>query len=201
MITMSKTNLRGVLWGAILVLAAAPLMISAQESIPVTEGDSGSESPGREPLSDPNPTQRPIYPREDQSAEQQLSDELECYDWTCDQLDWDPYEAYDYLVDEGYAVALTREDMQSGLLGAAAHGAVVGSVAGEIAGHPGGINNGAEIGVAIAVALELIRSNYVNIEEDPEAKRTVSRFERNLRQWDSKFAGCMRRKGYRVPSS
>jgi len=187
MVPNQKTHLQFVLLCAI--LAIAPMMISAQEY--------GPPNPNPNPIPNPNPTQRWISPRNHQSVEQQLTDEWECYDWACDQTDWDPYEAYNELVDAGYAVALTREEMEDGLICLAWDGAVTGSVAGEILGDA---ERGAEIGAAIAIASGVIRSDYLNQRDDPEAKRTVSRFERELRNWDRKFAACLRPKGYRVSS-
>jgi len=185
MVPDQKTNLQFVLLCAI--LAIVPMMISAQEIGP----------PNPNPKPNPNPTQRWISPRNHQSQEQQLSDERECYDRACDQTDWDPYEAYAELVDAGYAEALTREEMDEGLICLAWDGAVTGSVAGEILGDP---ERGAEIGAAIAIASGVIRSDYLDQQDNPEARRTISGFERDLRYWDRKFAACLRPKGYRVPS-
>ena len=202
MLTRATVYCRVILWVVVLAVVFAPAMILGQADSTATTGVSAAEGPLPNTPPNTNPTQRLIYPRKQQSDEQQLSDELECYEWTCEQIDWDPYEAYAYLVDEGYAVALTREEMEMGLIGAATRGAVVGAVAGEIVGRPhGGAGNGAEIGAAIAIALELIHSNHLYEQDAPEAQRTITRFERNLRKWDRKFAGCMKRKGYRVPSS
>jgi hypothetical protein len=176
-----------VLWGAVLVLGFAPLMISAQENETATE-----------PEPNPNPTQRLITPRNHQSGQQQLSDEWECFDWACEQTEWDPYEAYAKLADEGYTVALTPDELEEGLICLAYDGAVTGSVAGDILGDA---DKGAEIGAAIAIASGLIRSDYLNQSDDPETKRVITAFERSLRNWDRKFAACLRPKGYRVSSS
>jgi hypothetical protein len=207
-------NFRVAKWGLFLAIFFAPTLMPAQEQGPVTTDISTNEnSPLDTPLDTPlntpldtpldtppntNPTRRLIYPRKQQSEEQQLSDQLECYDWTCDQIDWDPYQAYADLVDEGYAVVLTRKEMEQGLVCLATRGAEIGTVAGEIVGGP---DNGAEIGAAIAIASGIIHSNYLNAPDDPEAQRAVSRYERNLRKWDRKYAGCLSRKGYQVPPS
>ena len=89
------------------------------------------------------------------------------------------------------------EEMEDGLICLAWDGAVTGSVAGDIVGDP---ERGAEIGAAIAIASGLIRSDYLNQRDNPEARRTISGFERELRNWDRKFAACLRPKGYRVSS-
>ncbi len=143
----------------------------------------------------PNPTNKLITPRKDQSAELQYEDQLKCYDWTCELLDWDPYQAYDALVEQGYTVALDRNTIEQGLICLATQGAVAGSVAGDVVGRPG---NGAAIGAALAVTAGLIQSGYLLMPDDPQAQRVVTRFERELHKWETKFAGCMSREGYRV---
>lgn len=144
----------------------------------------------------PNPTQRLILPVKDQTEEKQLADLWECYDWTCEQVGWDPYLGYAELADAGYAVALTPEELEEGLICLAIDGAVKGAVAGEILNEP---SEGAEIGAAISISIGLIQSGYLKNLDNPEAQRAVSRFERNLRKWERKFAGCLSRNGYRVP--
>lgn len=145
----------------------------------------------------PNPTNRAVIPQNGQSEEQILADEWDCYDQACDQLGWDPYQAYNELAADGYAVALTTEQWEQALVFLAAEGAVAGSVAGDILNRPG---RGAEIGAAIALASGLVRSNYLNLENDPQSQRVIARFERKLNNWNKKFAACLRPRGYRVPS-
>lgn len=168
----------------VLVLFLSPTMMRAQ-----------GESP--EIASNTNPTRLDINPRNEQSAERQSSDETDCYHWACDQTEWDPYLAYEDLVDQGFARELGKREMEEGLVFLATRGAEIGTVAGELVGDP---VQGAEIGVAIAIAWELIHSDYLLEPENPDAQRAVTRYERNLRKWDSKFSGCMKRKGYRVSS-
>jgi len=192
-----NASIRAVRWGAVLVLVMATPRTGAQENEPATMDDSALESPAQEIAPNPNPTRRVISPRKNQSTEQQQSDERECFEWACDQTEWDPYLAYADLVDEGYAVSLTPEELEDGLICQAAEGAVTGAVAGDILGD---IDKGAEIGAAIAVASEVVRSNYLYQQDNPEAQRVISRFERNLKNWDRKFAACLRPRGYRVPS-
>ena len=174
-----------VLWSAILAVFMAASLVFGTDQDPVEEGPAN-----------PNPTGRLIIPVKDQSGEQQLTDQWECFDWTCEHVDWDPYQAYDDLVDAGYAVSLTPEELEEGLICLAMDGAVTGAVAGEILDEP---REGAEIGAAIAIASGLIRSGYLHNLDNPDARRAVSRFERNLQKWDRKFAGCLSRNGYRVP--
>ena len=197
MVTKKENLSQVVLMAALVLVALAPVMIPAQEDEPAPADVPYPEAPLAEAPPTPNPTQRSIIPRNDQFPQQQLDDEWECFDRACAQTDWDPYQAYNELVDEGFAVALTPEEMEEGLICLAADGAVTGAVAGEIVGD---WRTGAEIGAAIAIALELRRSSYLKHLDDPEARRVISRFDRDLKHWERKFAACLRSKGYRVTS-
>ncbi len=198
MLLKKTANFRWALAWAFWAIVVTPTMIMAQEKSPTPSDISSNETTLPDPPPNTNPTHRLIYPRKNQSEEQQRSDQLECYEWTCDQIDWDPHQAYAVLADEGYAVPLTWEEMEKGLICQATQGAVTGSVAGEIVGDA---ETGEEIGAAIGLALELLRSNYLYEPDNPEAERTIYRFEKNLRKWDKKYAGCLVRKGYRVSSN
>ncbi len=187
--------------GCLVVCCCLALMPSdespAQEIPPSNSTHSAEGASTVVALQNTNPTQRVILPRKGQSEEQQLADQLECYEWTCDQLDWDPYDAYDYLVDEGYALALSRRDRERGLICLAARGAVWGSV---VAGVGGDMGHGAEIGATMAVANGIIHSSFLLEPESPQTKQVISRYKRELKKWEKKYAGCLKRKYYKVPS-
>jgi len=187
-------------WGVVWTMALVPVAISCPVNGPVTtETVVAEDAPPATPASS-NPTRRLIQPRKHQSLEQQLADQAACYEWTCGRIGWDPYEGYDDLVADGYAVALTRRQLEQGLVCLAAEGAVTGALAGDLVGNPEAeIDEGAELGAAIAVAMGVIRTSYLIEPDDPAAQRAVARYERNLRKWDAKYGGCLRRKGYRVP--
>jgi hypothetical protein len=195
--SQKKAIFHAVLWGGLVLAVLAPVVILAQIDESVRRDDDGPGNSAPEAPPNPNPTQRLIRSRNQQSAEQQLAAEWNCYDRACDQADWDPYQAYTGLVEEGYAVALTPEELEEGLICLAADGAVTGAVAGELVGET---EEGVEVGAAIAIALELRRSSYLKHLDDPEARRVISRFERNLKHWERKFAACLRSQGYRVTS-
>lgn len=202
-LTRNAANHRFALRGFVVVmflaamLILAPTLILAQEKSTAPTDPATDEDSPRPTLFNTNPTQRLISPRQDQTEEQQLTDQLACYDWTSDQIAWDPYQGYTDLVDRGYAEALTRAEMERGLVDLAARGAEVGAIAGDIIDYPG---RGAQLGVAISIALAMFHSDYLNASNDPDAQRAVSRFERNLRKWNKKYSGCLVRKGYKVSS-
>jgi|GEM_PF-6452054 len=184
MVIPIKIERRILRWSLALILAVAAL-------VPVAPRAQEAES-----AADPNPTDRAVIPRNGQTEEQILADEWDCFDLACEELAWDPYPAYNELVANGYAVALTTAQWEQALVFMAAEGAVTGSVAGELLGRPG---RGAEIGAAIALAAGLVRFDYLKLENDPESRRVVARFERKLNNWNKKFAACLRARGYRVP--
>jgi hypothetical protein len=188
---------------AILALAMVCAVVSAQDQAPAAtetaEADTvGTEVSVTDTLPSPNPTLRTITPRHDQSPFEQQEDERECFEAACGETGWNPYEAYDELVVLGYAVELSQKDKEAGLVCLAYDGAVTGAVAGEMLGVP---HRGAAVGAAVGVARGVILSDYLNREDDPEAQRAVADFERKLRDWDHRYSGCLRAKGYRVPSS
>jgi hypothetical protein len=180
------------LGGVALALVLAPPGVGAQENSPGAEEVPQEESPVPAVPADPNPAGTLIVPRQDQSLEQQLSDEWECYDLACEQTEWDPYTAYAELVDAGYAVALHHE---ADLLCRARRGAETGAVAGDILGDA---ERGAEIGAAIAIAMGVLQTEYLCRPDDPTARRSIRKFERDLKNWQRRFAACLRPKGYRV---
>jgi len=154
------------------------------------------ELPGVPPNT--NPTNEYITATNDQTLEQQEADQLDCYNWTCDLLDWDPYLQYDALVEQGYAAALERRDMEAGLVFLATEGAMAGAVAGDVVGRPRG---GAAIGAAIGVTSGIIQMQYLLQPDDPQSQRVIRRYEKDLKKWETKFSGCMSREGYRVHHS
>jgi len=178
---------RVVLWGFIVALTCGPVYLMAQDESANTANS--------------NPTQIVIVPRKSQTVAQQQTDQWDCYDDVCEEINWDPYDAYDALVADGYAVALSREEKMRGLICLAAEGAVTGTIAADLLDNPDyDGDTGAEIGAAIAVASGLVRSAYLTRNDDPEAERIVRRFERTLRKWERKYSACLSRKGYQIPS-
>ncbi len=194
MFIMNPVRLQSISWAIVLTIIISVPMVTAQES-PSPTPASTQEQTLLPPNS--NPTQRTVIPKKTQTPAQQLTDQQECYNWTCEISNWDPYEAYDAMVEQGYTVFLDPEEKQRGLICLATLGAVAGAVAGEMVSNPA---DAASIGAAIAISSGLIQTPYLIDPDDPQALRAISRFERNLVKWDRKFSGCMRKKDYRVLS-
>jgi len=142
-----------------------------------------------------NPTNRVIYPSEGQDEQQQMSDQLDCYRWASQQTNWDPYQAYDELVEQGYAAKQTAEQAQGGLIGGAAKGAVAGVAIGAIAGDAG---KGAAIGAVAGGLAGGSRSRRAQQEAEAQAQAAIDAFNRQLQTWDRNYVACMQAHDYVV---
>ncbi len=142
-----------------------------------------------------NPTQKVLYPKAGQTEEQQMADQLECYRWATDQSGWDPYEAYDVLVEKGYAAEQTASEAEGGVIGGAARGAAAGVIIGAIAGDAG---KGAAIGAAAGGLAGGRRSRRAHSDADSQAQAAIDEFNRGLEKWDRNYAACMGSKDYTV---
>jgi len=167
----------------ILVLSAASWAAAQEEQQPQTLPPST------------NPTQRVIYPAEGQDEQQQMSDQLACYRWATDQTKWDPYVAYDELVEKGYAAQQTAEQAQGGLVRGAAGGAVAGLAIGAIAGDAG---KGAAIGAVAGGLAGGSRSRRAQQSAQAEAQAAVDAFNAQLQKWDRNYVACMQARDYVV---
>jgi hypothetical protein len=142
-----------------------------------------------------NPTQRVIYPAEGQDEQQQMTDQLECYRWATQQTSWDPYVAYNQLVEQGYAAKQTAEQAQGGLIRGAAGGAVAGVAIGAIAGDAG---KGAAIGAIAGGLVGGSRSRRAQAQAQAEAEAAIEAFNKQLQTWDRNYVACMQGRDYVV---
>ena len=142
-----------------------------------------------------NPSNRVIYPSEGQDEQQQMSDQLECYRWSTDQTHWDPFVAYDTLVEQGYAAQQTAEEAQGGLVRGAAGGALVGLAIGAIAGDAG---KGAAIGAVAGGVVGGSRSRRAQQKAQADAEAASEAFNRQLQTWDRNYVACMQGRDYVV---
>ena len=142
-----------------------------------------------------NPTKRVIYPSEGQDEQQQMTDQLECYRWASQQTSWDPYQAYDQLVEKGYAAKQSAQDAQGGLIRGAAGGALIGLTIGAIAGDAG---KGAAIGAASGGLAGGMRSRRQVSQAQSQQQAAVDAFNRQLETWDRNYVACMQARKYVV---
>ncbi|MCK5573939.1 MAG: hypothetical protein KAJ12_14310 [Bacteroidetes bacterium] len=142
-----------------------------------------------------NPAKRAIYPADGQSPEQQQKDQLECYQWATQQTGWDPFVAYDKLVEQGYAAKQTAEEAEGGLVRGAARGALVGVAIGAIAGDAG---KGAAIGAAAGGITGGMRSRRARQSAEAEQQAAIDDFNKHLQEWDKYYVSCMTGRNYTV---
>lgn len=142
-----------------------------------------------------NPTNRVIYPGEGQTQQQQLNDQLECYNWSTQQTGWDPFQAYDVLVEKGYAAKQTAQQAQGGLVRGAAGGALAGVAIGAIAGDAG---KGAAIGAIAGGLAGGSRSRRAQMQAQAEQQAALDAFNAQLQKWDRNYVACMQGRKYTV---
>lgn len=142
-----------------------------------------------------NPTQRVLYPSEGQNEQQQMTDQLECYRWSGQQTNWDPYRAHDELVEKGYAAKQSAEQAQGGLVRGAAGGALIGLAVGAIAGDAG---KGAAIGAASGGLAGGMRSRRQVSRAQAQQQAAIDAFNRELERWDRNYVACMQARKYVV---
>lgn len=178
---------------------AAPLFCLALAGIVLAQTATTTQ-PAPTPTSQPlppstNPTQKVIYPAGGQSEQQQMNDQLEAYRWATKQTNWDPYQAYDVLVQKGYAAEQTAQQAQGGLVKGAAKGAIGGALIGAIAGDAG---KGAAIGAAAGGLLGNSKSKRATQSANAQAEQATAEFKRQLDLWDRNYMACLSGKGYTV---
>jgi hypothetical protein len=142
-----------------------------------------------------NPGNHVIFPAKGQTPEQQKQDESAAYDWATQQTGWDPYQAYDKLVEKGYAEAKNAEAAKGGAVKGAVGGAILGVAIGAIAGDAG---KGAAIGAAAGGLTGGARSHRAKKEAQGAADEAVAAYKQQFALWDKNFMAAMEGKGYTV---
>lgn len=142
-----------------------------------------------------NPGNHVIFPAKGQTPEQQKQDETAAYDWATQQTAWDPYEAYDKLVEKGYATSQKTDAAKGGAVKGAVGGALLGLAIGAIAGDA---SKGAGIGAAAGGLTGGARSHRAKKAAGGEADAAVAAYKQQFAIWDRNFMAAMEGKGYTV---
>lgn len=142
-----------------------------------------------------NPANRVIYPAGGQDANQQVIDQLESYRWATAQTKWDPYQAYDVLVQKGYASEQSAQQAEGGLIKGAAKGAIAGVAIGAIAGDAG---KGAAIGAVAGGLSGGARSQRQRQSAQAAADQATAEFQSKFEVWDKNWVASMEGRGYTV---
>ncbi len=127
-----------------------------------------------------NPAERIVY-RGDLAMEQQYADQLVCFNWSSEQTDWDPAQAYAALERE-HGDALRRYHLPGLAIGAIAGNAGTGATMGAMAGGAAGGLQGRQGREAAQKAFEA----------------AVDEFSDSFRLWDRHWVACMMGNGYGV---
>jgi len=139
-----------------------------------------------------NPAQRVVYAAEGQTNEQQMADQLACYNYSTEQTEWDPHKAYTVLEQKHGEALKQYQQTQGGAVRGGAGGALVGLAIGAIAGDAG---KGAAIGAVSGGAAGGIRARRAaagSFEADAEA------FQKQFQLWDRHWVACMQGKKYSI---
>jgi len=142
-----------------------------------------------------NPAQRVVYAGEGQTQEQQMSDQLACYNYATEQTSWDPHQAYAVLEKEHGAALKQYQESQGGAVRGAAGGALVGLAIGAIAGDAG---KGAAIGAVSGGATGGIRARRQRQAAAGGFEQAAEGFKSQFQLWDRHWTACMQGKKYGV---
>ena len=154
----------------------------------------GLADTGRVPPST-NPSNLAIFPSKGQDTSQQMEDQLASYNWATQQTGWDPYQAHDVLVQQGYAAAQTAQKAQGGLIKGGARGALGGLAIGAIAGNAG---KGAAIGAVVGGMTGGIRSRRRREAAQSQADQALQAFNAKFQTWTRNYTASMEGRGYSV---
>ncbi len=158
-------------------------------------GEASAQQPRQTVPSSTNPTDRVIYPSAEQTQEQQMSDQLTCYNWSTEQAQWDPYVNYKALQEKGYVAQEQADAAAGGAVGGAARGALLGVAIGAIAGDAG---KGAAIGAVAGGMAGGMRSQLARRGAQAQAERAINQFKEGLTKWDRFYVACMQGRDYTV---
>ncbi len=158
-------------------------------------GEASAQQPQQTAPANTNPTDRVIYPSEEQTQEQQMSDQLACYNWSTEQAQWDPYVAYRALQEQGYVAQQQADAATGGAVRGAARGALMGVAIGAIAGDAG---KGAAIGATAGGMAGGMRSRRTRRGAQDQQEQAINQFKEQLTKWDRFYVACMQGRNYTV---
>lgn len=145
--------------------------------------------------SNTNPASLAIYPAEGQTPNQQVQDQLACYNWSTQQTGFDPDAAAQQTAAGVQQAQQSAQALQGAAIRGGAAGALTGVAIGAIAGNAG---KGAAIGaVAGGVAGGLRRRRHVQAAQ-ASAQAQQQQFAQSLQTWSKSYAACMGGRGYSV---
>jgi hypothetical protein len=127
-----------------------------------------------------------VFPKNEQTKEQQEQDEFSCYKWAKDQTGFDPNKP----VEQAAAPA-----PKGGAVSGAAKGAAVGAIGGAIAGDAG---KGAAVGAGVGAAAGAHKRRKGEKQQEAAQQQMAKQQEANVETYQRAFGTCMEGKGYTV---
>ena len=180
-----------------LVASVSALLLAGAAAAPATAQEAAAAAPAQEQPLPPstNPAQRVVYAGEGQTNEQQMADQLACYNYATEQTSWDPHQAYAVLEKEHGDALKQYQASQGGAVRGAAGGALVGLAIGAIAGDAG---KGAAIGAVSGGAAGGIRARRSRQAAAGGFEQAAEEFKGQFQLWDRHWVACMQGKKYGV---
>lgn len=127
-----------------------------------------------------------VYPKQNQSKDQQEQDTFSCYKWAKEQTGFDPTKP---------VAQASAPPPQGGAARGAAKGAAVGAIGGAIAGDAG---KGAAVGAGVGAAGGAHRRRQAEKQQEAAQQQAEKQYEANADSYQRAFSVCMDGKGYSV---
>jgi len=175
------------------LIMAAPLAVTAQTTPAPADATTAPASSEVPPST--NPANHVVYPSKGQSADQQMKDQLDSYNWADQQTGWDPYKAHEKLTQQEGAAGQTAQQAQGQGVQGAARGALAGLAIGAIAGDAG---MGAAIGATAGGLTGGARSRRQMEAAQSQANQATQEFNTKFAEWDKYWVASMQGRGYSI---
>ena len=130
-----------------------------------------------------------VYPKNDQSAEQQQKDEGECYVWSKNQSGFDPANPPPSYV---------PPPADTGADGSVARGAARGAALGAIVGNSDDAKKGAAAGAAVGVMRRRDRQRNQNAEREQAQQQEAAYLAEMHDRFNRAYKGCMEARDYSI---
>lgn len=127
-----------------------------------------------------------VYPKQNQSKEQQEQDTFSCYKWAKEQTGFDPTKPVQQA---------TAPAPQGGAASGAAKGAAVGAIGGAIGGDAG---KGAAVGAGVGAAAGAHKRRQAEKQQAAAQQQATQQHEASVEGYQRAFSVCMDGKGYSV---
>lgn len=127
-----------------------------------------------------------VFPKENQSKDQQEQDTFSCYKWAKEQTGFDPTKP---------VAQPSAQPPQGGAARGAAKGAAVGAIGGAIGGDAG---KGAAIGAGVGAAAGAHKRRQGARQQEAAQQQAATQHEASVDGYQRAFGVCMDGKGYAV---